>query len=266
MVPRPTALAVACAGWTPGVLSRQSLRPAGCTGRNPTTSRHRSVPLIAPPLASSFLTYVGDNSDSVLRLAWGHVWVVALSIAIAVVVGVALGVLTYRSSAASAAVLTVAGLFLTLPSFALLGVLLAIMGLGVAPVVLALVLYALLPIVSNTVAGLREVDALVLDSARGLGMGPVRRLVRVELPIAWPVILAGLRTATQLIVGIAAIAAYVNGPGLGTFIFAGLSQNGAANALNQVLVGVLGIIVIALVFDALLALLGRATISKGIRA
>lgn len=219
-----------------------------------------------PPLASSFVTYVSDNSDSVLQLAWGHVWVVGLSAAIAMVVGVLLGVLTYRSPIASAMLLTVSGLFLTFPSFALLGILLAIMGLGVAPVVLALVLYALLPIVSNTITGLREVDDLVLDSARGLGMGPVRRLVRVELPIAWPVILAGLRTATQLIVGIAAIAAYVNGPGLGEFIFAGLGQLGGANALNQVVVGTGGIILIALAFDGLLALLGRATISRGIRA
>lgn len=219
-----------------------------------------------PPLASSFVTYVSDNADSVLQLAWGHVWVVGLSAGIAMVVGVLLGVLTYRSPLASSALLTVSGLFLTFPSFALLGILLAIMGLGVAPVVLALVLYALLPIVSNTITGLREVDDLVLDSARGLGMGPVRRLVRVELPIAWPVILAGLRTATQLIVGIAAIAAYVNGPGLGEFIFAGLGQLGGANALNQVVVGTGGIILIALAFDGLLALVGRATISRGIRA
>lgn len=222
--------------------------------------------MTTPALASTIFTYLGDNSDSVLQLAWGHVWVVGLSAGIAMVVGVVLGVLTYKSPLASSLLLTVSGLFLTFPSFALLGILLAILGLGVTPVVLALVLYALLPIVSNTITGLREVDALVLDSARGLGMSPVRRLVRVELPIAWPVILAGLRTATQLIVGIAAIAAYVNGPGLGKFIFSGLSQLGGANALNQVVVGTVGVIIIALVFDALLALVGRATISKGIRA
>lgn len=215
---------------------------------------------------SSFFTYLGDNSDSVLQLALGHVWVVALSMAIATVLGIGLGVLTYRSPLASSVTLTVASLFLTFPSFALLGVLLAVLGLGVTPVVIALVLYALLPIVRNTITGLKEVDAMVLDSARGLGMSTIRRLVRVELPIAWPVILAGLRTATQLVVGIAAIAAYVNGPGLGTFIFSGLSQLGGANATNQIVVGTLGVIIIALIFDALLALLGRATISKGIRA
>jgi osmoprotectant transport system permease protein len=219
-----------------------------------------------PPIASTIFRYVSDNHESVLRLAWGHVWVVALAVGIAMVVGVGLGVLTYRSEIAASVTLTVAGLFLTFPSFALLGVLLGILGLGVTPVVITLVLYALLPIVRNTVTGLREVDAMVLDSARGLGMGTVQRLVRVELPIAWPVILAGLRTATQLVVGIAAIAAYVNGPGLGRFIFAGLSQLGGANALNQVVVGTVGVIAIALVFDALLALIGRLTISKGIRA
>lgn len=219
-----------------------------------------------PPLASTIFRYVGDNYDSVLQLAWGHVWVVALSAAIAVVIGVTLGVLTYRSAIASSITLTVAGLFLTFPSFALLGILLGILGLGVTPVVISLVLYALLPIVSNTITGLREVDAMVLDSARGLGMGTVKRLFKVELPIAWPVILAGLRTATQLIVGIAAIAAYVNGPGLGRFIFSGLSQLGGANALNQVVVGTVGVIIIALAFDSLLALVGRLTISKGIRA
>ncbi len=217
------------------------------------------------PLGSTIFQYVADNADSVVQLALGHVWVVALSMAIATVIGVGLGVLTFRWPPAASFALSVAGLFLTFPSFALLGVLLAIMGLGVTPVVIALVLYALLPIMRNTITGLREVDSMVLDSARGLGMAPIQRLYKVELPIAWPVILAGLRTSTQLVVGIAAIAAYVNGPGLGGFIFSGLSQLGGANALNQIIVGTVGVIIIALLFDALLALLGRATISRGIR-
>jgi len=211
-------------------------------------------------------TYVGDNADSIAKLAVGHVWVVALAMALATVGGVLLGVLTYRSAAASSVLITIASVVLTVPSFALLGVLLAMMGLGVVPVVVALVLYALLPIVRNTVTGLRAVDPVVLDSARGIGMAPLQRLVRVEIPIAWPVILAGIRSSTQLVIGIAAIAAYVNGPGLGKFIFSGLSQLGGANATNQILVGTFGVVIIALVFDALLALVGRATVSRGIRA
>ncbi|MDX8150640.1 ABC transporter permease [Patulibacter brassicae] len=222
--------------------------------------------MAVPPLASSLPAYVGDNADSIAQLAVGHVWVVALSMAIATLAGVLLGLVAYRSSAAASVVITVASVILTLPSFALLGVLLALLGLGVVPVVIALVLYALLPIVRNTITGLRSVDPVVLDGARGIGMAPLQRLVRVELPIAWPVILAGIRTATQLVVGITAIAAYVNGPGLGRFIYSGLSQLGGANATNQILVGTFGVVVIALVFDALLALVGRATVSKGIRA
>lgn len=186
--------------------------------------------------------------------------------AFATVIGIGLGVATFRSPVLSTVALSIASLFLTIPSFAMLGLLLAILGLGVLPVIISLVLYALLPIMRNTITGLNQVDEMVLDSARGLGMGPIKRLYKVELPIAWPVILAGLRTATQLVVGIAAIAAYINGPGLGKFIFSGLSQLGGANALNQVVVGTLGVILIALAFDALLAAIGRATISKGIRA
>lgn len=219
----------------------------------------------ALPVASTIFRYVADNADSVLQLALGHVWIVALSMAIATAIGVGLGVLTFRWPPAAGFALAVASLILTFPSFALLGVLLAMLGLGVTPVVIALVLYALLPIMRNTITGLREVDGVVLDSARGLGMSPLQRLCKVELPVAWPVILAGLRTSTQLVVGIAAIAAYVNGPGLGKFIFSGLSQLGGANALNQIVVGTVGVIVIALIFDGLLALLGRVTISRGIR-
>jgi osmoprotectant transport system permease protein len=88
----------------------------------------------------------------------------------------------------------------------------------------------------------------------------------VQLPLSWPVILAGVRVSTQMSMGIAAIAAYVLGPGLGSFIFTGLAQIGGVNALNSALVGTIGIVVLALVLDALLLLLGRLTVSEGIRA
>ena len=96
-------------------------------------------------------------------------------------------------------------------------------------------------------------------------MGEATSLMRIRLPLAWPVILAGVRVSTQMSMGIAAIAAYVLGPGLGPYIFTGLAQVGGANALNSALVGTIGIVLLALVLDALLLLLGRLTISKGIR-
>ncbi len=133
------------------------------------------------------------------------------------------------------------------------------------PTVIALSLYSLLPIVRNTVVGLREVPEAVMESARGMGLTPLKVLLSVQLPIAWPVILTGLRVATQLAIGIAAIAAYVAGPGLGAYIFKGLSMLGAKNALNFALTGTVMIVIIALLFDALFILIKRATTSRGIR-
>lgn len=126
---------------------------------------------------------------------------------------------------------------LTIPSLAMIGLLIPVVGLGVPPTVTALTLYGLLPIVRNAIVGLRGVDPSLVDAARGIGMSRLARLLRVELPLAWPPILTGIRVATQMLMGIAAIAAYASGPGLGNEIFRGISSLGSANALNQVLAG-----------------------------
>ena len=110
------------------------------------------------------------------------------------------------------------------------------------------------------------VDPAITESAQGMGMSRTHRLVRIELPIAWPLILTGIRVSALLLIGIAAIAAAVNGPGLGEDIFSGLARIGSASAINIVLGGVLGVIVLALLFDAFFMVLGRLTTSRGIRA
>ena len=128
-----------------------------------------------------------------------------------------------------------------MPSFALFSLLLGVVGrLGTAVVLPGLVLYSLLPIVRNTVTGLLAVDPAVVESAKGVGMGPVRRLLRIELPLAWPVVLAGVRVSAVLLVGIAALGTLVQGPGLGELIFAGLRIIGSPNAVNLALAGTLG--------------------------
>ena len=216
----------------------------------------------------SFPEYLAYSWDHVLELAIGHAIVVAISLAIAVVIGVSLGVLVYRRERVANAALAVTSTFLTIPSLALFGLLIPlplIGGLGYRPAVVALVMYALLPILRNTVTGLRSVDPAVAESAQGMGMSARERLLRIELPLAWPVIIAGVRVSTMLLMGIAAIAAVVNGPGLGEDIFAGLARIGGANALNLVLGGTLGIILLALLFDTFFNLLGKLTTSKGIR-
>ncbi|MGI9093898.1 MAG: ABC transporter permease [Mycobacteriales bacterium] len=213
----------------------------------------------------SFGSYLAGNWQDLLKLTVQHLLLVLVSVAIATVIGVALGVLTYQTAAPRAFVLAVTGIFLTIPSFALFGLLIAPLGLGYTPAVFALVMYALLPIVRNTITGLREVDSAVTESARAIGMGRWRRLAQVEVPLAWPVIITGIRVATLLDVGIAAIAAYVGGPGLGHDIFDGLDRIGFPVAFNLALSGTLGVIVIAIVLDIFFMFLGRFTTPRGIR-
>ncbi len=216
---------------------------------------------------SSFWTYLQFSWEHLLELAWAHALVVMVSVAIATAVGMGIGLLTYRTGRPRELALAVTGTFLTIPSLALFGVFISVpfLGLGARSVVVGLVMYGLLPIVRNTVVGLREVDPAVVESAKGMGMGRTGRLLRVELPLAWPVILAGMRVSTLILVGIAAIGAYINGPGLGNDIFTGLARIGSASALNLVLGGIVGIMVLAVLFDLVYVLLTRFTVSKGLR-
>jgi osmoprotectant transport system permease protein len=213
----------------------------------------------------NFFEYMAYSWDHVLELAIGHALVVAISLALDIVIGVSLGVLVYRRERVANVVLAITSTFLTIPSLALFGIFIPIFGLGYLPAVVALVMYGLLPILRNTVTGLQSVDPAVAESAQGMGMSARERLLRIELPLAWPIIIAGVRVSTMLLLGIAAIAAVVNGPGLGDDIFAGLARIGGANALNLVLGGMLGIIVLAILFDTFFNVLGRLTTSRGIR-
>jgi osmoprotectant transport system permease protein len=216
-------------------------------------------------LGVGFGEYVIDEWDRLFTLVVEHAQIVLISVAIAVVVGVGLGMLTYRTERPRVAVLGVTGVFLTIPSFALFGLLISPLGLGTKPAVVALVMYALLPIVRNTITGLREVDPAVVESAQGMGMSRWRRLARIELPLALPIIITGIRVSTQILVGIAAIAAVINGPGLGKDIFRSLARVGTPTAVNQALAAVLGIVILGLLLDIAYLLIGRLTTSRGLR-
>jgi osmoprotectant transport system permease protein len=213
----------------------------------------------------NFLEYLGNRWDRLLPLAWAHAAVTAVAVVIATVVGVGLGLVVYDRPRWRQFVISTCSVFLTIPSLALFGLFISWLGLGTTPVVVALVMYSLLPIVANTVVGLRGVDPAVVESAQGMGMSRRQRLLRIELPLAWPVILTGMRVSTLLALGVVAIGAYIQGPGLGNDIFAGLSRITSPNALNQVLGGTLGVVVLAILFDLLYVLLNRLTTARGIR-
>jgi osmoprotectant transport system permease protein len=214
---------------------------------------------------SSLWDYIGAHYPQLVFDSYQHVSAVVQSVLIATALGVLIGVLTYRSPLAANLATTTSSVILTVPSFALLGLLIPLFGLGVIPSVAALVLYSLLPIVRNTIVGLNAVDPALTDAARGIGMSRLDTLRRVELRLVWPAILAGMRLSTQMSMGVLAIAAYVKGPGLGNLIFAGLARVGSPTALPMALSGTLLIVILALVLDAVLVLIGRLTTSKGLR-
>lgn len=213
----------------------------------------------------SFWDYTSTRVDQLIFDSSMHFSAVIQCVFWATVIAVLVGILVYRSPKLTAIAIGSASTILTMPSYALLGILIPFLGLGVPPTVTALILYALLPIVRNTVVGLRNVDPALVEAGTGIGMPRWRVLFRVELPLAWPGILAGIRVSTQMIMGIAAIAAYAGGPGLGKQIFDGLTQIGSANAVNAALAGTLGVAVLAIVTDIILVILGRLTTPRGIR-
>lgn len=209
--------------------------------------------------------YVVERRELIAFQAFQHVSLVLQCVVLGTLIALVLAVLVYRSPAATSVANGVSAVGLTIPAFALLGILLAPFGFGITPAVIAVTFYAALSVLRNAVVGLAGVDRSLVESARGIGMSRLAVLLRVELPLAWPVVLAGIRISTQMVMGIAAIAAYVLGPGLGGLIFSGLSRLGGANALNSTLVGTIAIVLLALVLDLLLVLAGRLTTSRGIR-
>ena len=207
-----------------------------------------------------------------------HVLLVAGALAPALLIGLPLGVAAQRRASVRRVAMPALNLIQTIPSIALFGLLigplsalsagvpalreLGISGVGPAPAILALVLYALLPIVRNTLEGLDAVPLGVREAARGMGMGPLQRLAMVELPIAVPVIMAGVRIAVVINIGITAIATYIGAGGLGAFISRGISQTDS----RQLVTGALAVSLLAIAADYGLLWLQRRLTPRGLRA
>jgi osmoprotectant transport system permease protein len=194
------------------------------------------------------------NQGQILQLTLEHLWLVGISMLIAVAIGLPLGILLTRRRALSKAVIGGANIVQTIPSLALFGFLLPAPWLGERAdrlAITALTLYALLPVIRNTYTGILGVDASVREAARGMGMTDLQVLLQVELPLAMGVILAGVRVATVVTVGVATIAAAIGAGGLGEFIF-----RGVAMVDNRViLAGAIPAALLALLMDLLLGLL-----------
>jgi osmoprotectant transport system permease protein len=209
--------------------------------------------------------YLERRWDTVLELTVDHLVVVLVAVLVATIIGVSLGALAHGRPWLSQLLVTTTSAMFTVPALAYFAVLVILVGLGFLPTLIALVIYALMPIVRNTVTGLAGVDTAIVKAATGMGMGRLQVMTRIELPLAWPVIFSGIRVSAVLTVGIAAIASYVGGPGLGAEIFGGLGALGSARAQAQATVGVVGVVIIAVLLDAVMAGLSRITTPKGLR-
>ncbi|MFF7250374.1 ABC transporter permease [Embleya sp. NPDC008237] len=213
----------------------------------------------------SFWDYVSGRREQLWIETWMHASAVLRCVVIATLIGIVVAVATYRSALAPRIAIGTTATVPTIASFALPALVIPLLGPGVAPTVVALVLYALLPIVRNTIVGPAGVDPQLVDAARGIGMSRAVILLRIELPLAWPALLTGIRVSTRMIMGIAAIVAYVAASGLGNEIPAGPARVDGENAINAAWAGTSGVVLLALLFDAGCALLGRLTVSRGIR-
>jgi osmoprotectant transport system permease protein len=202
------------------------------------------------------LQFISQNRGEVLELTREHLWLVGVSTLLAVIVGIPLGVLITRWPGLNKPVLGTANVIQTIPSLALFGFLLPVPWIGARAerlAILALTLYALLPLIRNTYAGIKGVDPAVVEAGRGMGMTDWQLLFQVELPLALGVIIAGVRVATVISVGVATIAPAIGAGGLGEYIFRGLSM------VNYpvILAGAIPAAALALLCDASLGWLER---------
>ncbi len=171
------------------------------------------------------MSWTLENYDRLLVALWEHVRLVGIGLAISLAIGLPLGIVSARRPRLYLVVLLLSGALYTVPALAIFALLIPVLGLGFGPAVVALVMYALLIIIRNTATGLQEVSPDILDAADGMGYSRMRRLLAIELPLAMPVIIAGIRITVVTMVSVATVAAFINAGGLGDIIFQGITQD-----------------------------------------
>lgn len=195
--------------------------------------------------------------QTILDLTLEHLLLVLIAMAISIVLGVAVGVLITRSKFLANTILGLASVMMTIPSLALFSLLLPVLGIGTAPAIVGLVAYTQLPIIRNVYIGITTIDPAIIEAARGMGLTERKILRRIQLPLAIPAAMTGIRTAVVMGIGISAIASYIGAGGLGTFIFQGISRTND----QMVLTGAILISLIAILADKYLGQLQHRLVS-----
>jgi osmoprotectant transport system permease protein len=211
--------------------------------------------------------FIQMNWSELLNMSLDHIKLVGLAVSVAILTGVPFGIYISQKESLANLVLAVAGIIMTIPSIALFGIMIPILsvinqGIGFLPAFIALILYSQLPIIRNTYIAIKNVDPNTRDAAIGMGMTTWERLYKVEIPIALPVIMAGVRTAVVLTIGIAAIAAYIGAGGLGVYIARGISTSYQV----MVQVGALAVSILAISIDFILGRIQKRLSPKGVKS
>ncbi|OAZ97164.1 MULTISPECIES: ABC transporter permease [Halomonadaceae] len=210
------------------------------------------------------LLYALDSAGLLLSRTLEHIALVGVAVGIATLTGVPIGIAITKNERLAQGVLYLASIIVTIPSIALFGIMIPVLslighGIGYVPAVIAVLLYSQLPIIRNTYTAINNVNPALREAARGIGMSPNQRLRLVEIPLAIPVIMAGVRTAVVLNIGVMAIAAYIGAGGLGTFISRGISQSDP----RQLIVGAIAVSVLAIIVDYSLLYVQKRLTPKG---
>lgn len=203
---------------------------------------------------NSFLQYFSSNLLEIWDKTIEHLWLTGISVLLAIIIGLSCGILLTRYKKLSGPVIGFANVIQTIPSIALLGFMIPLAGIGAFPAIIALFLYALLPIIRNTFTGIDEVDHATREAGLGLGMSNFQLLTKIELPLAMPTIFAGIRTAAVINIGVATLCALIAAGGLGEFIFTGI----ALNNVNMILTGAVPAALLAIIIDLLLGLIQKS--------
>lgn len=216
--------------------------------------------------AMDILNYIILNWGLIVTRTGEHIAIVGVAVALAILTGVPIGIALSQNRRVADGVLYVASMLITIPSIALFGMMIPLLslvghGIGYLPAVIAVLLYSQLPIIRNTYAAIRNLDPALREAARGMGLTRGQRLREVELPLALPVIMTGVRLAVVMNIGVTAIAAYIGAGGLGTFISRGISQTDP----RQLITGALAVSLLAVVADLALLWLQRKLTSPGLR-
>lgn len=205
--------------------------------------------------------FLQTNWEEILYKAWEHLYISLTAVLFGILVAVPLGILLSRMKKGAPLIIGVANIIQTLPSLAVLAFFIPLLGVGKTPAIVALFFYSVLPILRNTYTGIQSVNPNLLESGRGIGMTAWERMFLVKFPLALPIIMAGIRTASVYLIGWATLASFIGGGGLGDYIFIGLNLY----QTEYIIAGAIPVIIMAILVDLVFSAIEKKVVPKGMK-